>query len=269
MNISIFQFQSYRAYLKERLESLGPKSGLKRKAAEAVGVHTTFISQVVLEKADLSLDQGEKMNTFLKHSDLESEFFIDLIIFERASDPKLKKRFENKIKKWKSETNEIKSRVKPTFEINEHDQAKFYSSYLFGLIHVLVSLPKYQNKKNLLVATGFPNEIVEDAIEFMVRIGVLKVEKEKLLPGEKHIHLGRESKLILQHHKNWRMATIQNIAFSKPEDLHYSLTFSCSEKDASKIRESLLEHLKSMTQLIEKSPEEKAYVFCMDLFNWS
>lgn len=268
MNTSIFQFQSYRAYLKERLESLGPKSGLKRKASESLGVHTTFISQVVLGKADLSLDQGERMNSFLKHSEAESEFFIDLIILERAIDPQLKRRFESKIKKWRSESSEIKSRIKPTFEISEQDQEKFYSSHLYGLIHVLVSLPKYQSRKSLLAATGFPIETVEEAIEFMVRIGVLKVLKDKLLPGEKHVHLGRESKLIRQHHANWRMATIQNINFSKPEDLHYSLTFSCSEKDASKIRESLLEHLKSMTQLIEKSPEEKAYVFCLDLFNW-
>lgn len=82
------------------------------------------------------------------------------------------------------------------------------------------------------------------------------------------MHLGRDSKLIKQHHSNWRLATVQHMSFSKPEDLHYSLTFSCSERDAVRIRESLLEHLKSMTQAIEKSKEEKAFVYCFDFYGW-
>ncbi|MBL7542196.1 MAG: TIGR02147 family protein [Bdellovibrionaceae bacterium] len=266
MNSSIFQFRSYRVYLKERLEALGPKSGLKRKAAEALEVHTTFISQVVLEKADLSLDQGEKMNVFLKHSEDESEYFLDLIIFERAADPNLRKRYEAKLDQWRTKTSEIKSRIKPTFEISDRDQEKFYSSHLYGLIHVLTSIPEYQSKKALVSGTGFSQSKVEDAIEFMVRIGVLKVQKDKIVPGENHVHLGRDSKLIRQHHTNWRMATIQNLGFSKPEDLHYSLTFSCSEKDAAKLRDSILEHLKSMTQVIQKSKEETPYVYCFDFW---
>lgn len=48
--INIFEYLSYRQFLKDRLEAVGPRSGLKRKAATALGVHTTFISQVVLEK---------------------------------------------------------------------------------------------------------------------------------------------------------------------------------------------------------------------------
>lgn len=268
MNTSIFQFQSYRAYLKERLEALGPKSGQKRKASEALSVHTTFISQVVLGKADLSLDQGEKMNAFLKHNEIEAEYFIDLIIYERAIDPSLKNRYEAKLKKWQSETGQIKSRIKPTFEVSEADQEKFYSSHLFGILHVLASIPEYQNRKALVSATGYSPEITAEAIDFLLRVGVLKIAKDRIVHGEKHVHLGRDSKLIKQHHTNWRLATVQHLGFSKPEDLHYSLTFSCSEKDAARIRESLLEHLKSMTQTIEKSKEEKSFVYCFDFYSW-
>ena len=268
MNTSIFQFQSYRAYLKERLEALGPKSGQKRKAAEALAVHTTFISQVVLGKADLSLDQGERMNLFLKHNDFESEYFINLIIYERAVDPSLKNRYEAKITKWQSEADQIKSRIKPTFEVSEADQEKFYSSTIFSLLHILASIPEYQNRKALVSVAGHPPEITNEAIDFLIGVGVLKTSNDRIVHGEKHVHLGRGSKIIKQHHSNWRLATVQHLGFSKREDLHYSLAFSCSDKDAAKIRESLLEHLKSMTQTIEKSKEEKAFVYCFDFYSW-
>jgi len=37
----------------------------------------------------------------------EAEYFIDLIIYERAIDPSLKNRYEAKLNKWQSETGQI------------------------------------------------------------------------------------------------------------------------------------------------------------------
>lgn len=268
MKPNIYEFNSYRAYLKERLEYLGPRSGLKRKAAESLQVHTTFISQVILGKAELSLDQGERMNSFLSHNENEAEFFLDLIIFERASDAKLKKRFETRLKSQQIDRASIKSRLNTSQELRPEDHERFYSSHLFGLLHVLSSLAAFQTRKALIAATGFPSEITNDAIDFLLRLGVLKKIRDSIVPGPQHIHLGKESKLIARHHTNWRMASIQKLAFADPTDLHYSLTFSCSEQDMVRIRESVLQHLTTLTKLIEKSKEEKAMVYCFDLYKW-
>jgi uncharacterized protein (TIGR02147 family) len=269
MTIHLFEYSSYRPYLKARLEANGPKSGLKRRAAESLSVHTTFISQVVLGKADLSLDQGERMNHFLKHSDEESDYFLDLLIYERASEASLKKRYEKKIHGRHQQRAQIHRRFEKTRELAPADQKLFYSSHLFGLLHVLASIPQYRDRESLALATGFPQRIVNDAIDFLLRIGVLKSVKGQLIPGERHLHLGNDSSHIWQHHANWRMASLQRMQFGQPTDLHYSLSFSCSEKDAVKMRESLLEHLKSMSETIARSPEEKAYVYCFDLYEWT
>lgn len=264
----IYEFISYREYLKARLEHLGPRSGLKRRAADFLNVHTTFVSQVVLGKADLSLDQAEKMNKFLGHSEEEGEYFLDLLIHERAAEPALKRRYANRIKQKRLDRIHIKRRLEKSRELDEADQARFYSSHLYGLLHVLSSIPRYQKRDALVAATGFPPDKVNDAIDFMLKIGVLKSEKDRIVPGERHVHLSRESKHVRQHHANWRMATLQHMASPSPSDLHYSLTFTCSEEDVVKLRESLLAHLKSMTQTIEKSKEEHVYVYCFDFFRW-
>ncbi len=268
MKANVFEYLSYRQYLKDCLESQGLKSGLKRRASETLSVHTTFISQVVLGKADLSLDQGERMNIFLNHSEEEGEFFLDLLICERASEPKLKKRFENKIKSKHLERAQINKRLEKTKELAPSDQEKFYSSHLYGLLHVLASIPEFRSRENLSAAVGVSQKIANEAIDFLLKIGVLKLVKDQIIPGEQHIHLGNQSKNIWRHHTNWRLATLQHLDFGEASDLHYSLTFSCSKRDAIKLREGLLAHLKSMSEIIGISKEEDAYVYCFDFFKW-
>lgn len=266
--MNLFNFESYREYLKSHLESFGQKSGMKRKAAEALQVHTTFISQVVQMKADLSLDQAERMNQFLKHDEMECEYFIDLLLFERATDRKLKERLQKRLKNHLGLSQQIKKRLGHVSEIHEADQEKYYSSSIYSQMYVLASIPKNQTHKSLQEACGLSKQKFEEALLFLLRIGLLKIEKEKIVPGTQHVHLDRGSRFISQHHTNWRMEAIRNLNQSTPEDLHYSLNFSCSEGDAAKISESLLQHLKSLTQTAAKSKEEGAYVYCFDFFRW-
>lgn len=265
---SIYQYTSYREYLKDRLEEKGPRSGLKRRAAEALDVHTTFISQVVLQKAELSLDQAEKINQFLHHNEEQGDYFLDLVIFERAADKTLQERFQKKIRQKQNEKNQIKSQLKSPQELDLEVQEKFYSSHLYGLLHVLASIPEYQNRKNLVAASGQPPATTEEAIDFLLKIGVLKKQKDKIVHGPASIHLSRESRLIRQHHNNWRLSALQQLGRAQASDLHYSLVFSCSEKDAAKIQKSLLKNLQEMSQVVEASACEQAYVYCFDLFQW-
>lgn len=265
----IFEYTSYRNYLNARLTSKGIKSGQKRRASESLGVHTTFISQVTLGKADLSLDQAERMNDFLGHNQEEGQYFLDLVIYERASDPTLKSRFARKIQSHQDDRTQLKKHLDKSQEVNPEDQEKFYSSHLYGLLHVLSSIPKYSSRKNLIEASGVPAPIANEALEFLEKIGVLKITGDKISPGEKHIHLGKESKSIWRHHTNWRMATIQSFSFNQPTDLHYSGAISCSAADAIKIREVILKQLKSINSTVSSSKEEVAYVYCFDFFKWA
>jgi uncharacterized protein (TIGR02147 family) len=265
----IYEYTSYRTYLNDRLTSLGAKSGQKRRASEALGVHTTFISQVTLGRADLSLDQAERMNDFLGHTEEEGQYFLDLVIHERASDPLLKSRFARKIQNHQNERTELKKHLDKSQQVDPEDQEKFYSSHLYGLLHVLSSIPKYSNRKNLIEASGVPANVAGEALEFLAKVGVVRISGEKIAPGEKHVHLGKESKNIWQHHSNWRMATMQSFAFNQPTDLHYSGAISCSIEDSVKIRELILKQLKSINTTVSASKEEVAYIYCFDFFKWA
>ena len=107
--MKIWEFTNYREYLAQRLGLEGSRTGLRKKLAAAIPVHTTFVSQVLKNRTDFSLEQAESINTFLEHSDDEGEYFILLILKDRSENNKLKKRFEKKIQLMRDERLNIKN----------------------------------------------------------------------------------------------------------------------------------------------------------------
>ena len=107
----IWNFTDYRPYLVEKLGVEGSRTGLRKKLAEAIGVHTTFVSQVLKEKGDFSLEQGEAVNSFLSHTQDEGEYFLLLLMKDRAGTRELKKRFQDKIDLQRKERLNIKKRL--------------------------------------------------------------------------------------------------------------------------------------------------------------
>jgi hypothetical protein len=262
----IWEFSSYRTYLVSQLGGEGSRTGLRKKLAASIPVHTTFVSQVLKGRAEFSLEQGEGINLFLNHTEDEAEYFILLLLKDRAGSRKLKDRFEKKIQAMRDERLNIKKRLDVSSEISQKDRERFYSSYLYGAIHILAAISKYKTVAELTEVLKLQRAQVQEIVEFMLKIGVLAESKGLLAPGSKHVHLSNDSELILRYHTNWRLHTVSNLQFLNPDDLHYSACLSLSEKDSFKVKESILENLKKNVDIISASPEEVAYVMSFDFY---
>ena len=262
----IWEFVDYRSYLTSKLGAEGSRTGLRKKLAAAIPVHTTFVSQVLKGRTEFSLEQAEAINLFLEHTDDEGEYFILLILKDRSENDKLKKRFEKKIQVMRDERLNIKNRLDTTDSISDKDREKFYSSAIYGVIHVLVAIPQFQSIEALSEATKLSRSRIREILDFMTRIGVLKEEGAKFFSGSNHVHLGNDSELILKHHSNWRYHTISNLQFLDRDDVHYSAGLSLSIEDAFRVKESILTNLKHNVDIISKSKEEVAYVMCLDFY---
>jgi uncharacterized protein (TIGR02147 family) len=264
--VGIWDFRAYRPYLMEKLGRSGSRTGLRKKLAEAIPVHSTFVSQVLQGRADFSLEQAEVINTFFEHTDDESEYFILLLLKDRAGTPKLRARFEKKLQSLRDERLNIRKRLDVDTAISAKDRAKFYSSYYYSAIYVLSAIPAYQTIGSLAEATKLSLNQVKEIVEFMIGIGLLQEQKGRVIRGPTHVHLGNDSELILKHHSNWRFHTINHLQFLDQDDVHYSSCISLSQDDAFRVKESLLRNLKSNVEIISKSPEEVAYVMSFDFY---
>lgn len=262
----IWDFQIYRKYLLFKLGAERSRTGLRKQLAEFIPVHTTFISQVMKGRADLSLEQGEAVNNFFEHTEDEAEYFLLLLLKDRAGTKTLKARFENKIKIMREQRLNIQNRIAASQTISDKDREKFYSSYYYGAIHVLTSIPEYRTTENLAEALKLSKPRVQDMVDFCLRIGVLSQDKNGLKPGSQHIHIAGNTELVLKHHSNWRQHSMQSLQFIDPEDLHYSACVSLTQADAFRVKELILENLKSNVDIISKSAEEIAYVLNFDFY---
>lgn len=262
----IWESTDYRDYLVAKLGPEGSRTGLRKKLAAFIPVHTTFVSQVLKKKAEFSLEQAEAINQFLNHSDEEGEYFILLLLKDRAGTAPLKKRFETKIQEMRDDRLNIKARLEVDAQISREDRERFYSNSIYGSIHVLCSIPDFQSTEALAEALKLPRSKIQEIVDFLLRLQVLIEEEGRLKAGPQHIHLGNESELILKHHGNWRLHTLQRLQFLDKEDLHYSASMSLSVEDAFRVKESILSNLKANMNIIEKSKEEVAYVMSLDFY---
>lgn len=262
----IWDFTQYKPYLIARMGGASARTGIRKQLAAHIPVHTTFVSQVLKGRAEFSLEQAESVNTFLEHTDDESEYFILLVLKDRAGTKPLKARFDRKIKVMRDERLNIQKRIGAQETISDGDREKFYSTHYYGAIHVLTSIPSFRTVDRLSEALRLSKVRVQEMVDFCLRIGILKQTGNELMPGSQHIHIGNQSELVLKHHKNWRQHTVYGLQFLDPDDLHYSACVSLTNADAFKIKESMLNNLKENVDVISKSAEEVAYVLSFDFY---
>lgn len=264
----IWDFVQYKPYLISKLGGEKARTGMRKRLAAYIPVHSTFISQVLKGELDFSLEQGEAINGFLEHTHEEGDYFLLLLIKDRAGSQSLKKRYQSKIAKIQDQRLNISQRLGTENEISIRDREKFYSNYNYGAIHVLCGIPQFGSIEKLSDTLRLPRNRIQEMIDFCLRIGVLIKEGDYFTPGNRHVHLDSGSELVLNHHKNWRQHAIQSLQFLVPEDIHYSACLSLSQKDAYKIKELLMDHLKSYVEIISHSPEEVPYVLNLDFYKF-
>lgn len=262
--INLFDYNTCFGYLKAHFDR---HRGLKSKACQHMGIQTSYLSRVLSGEAQLSLEQGFLLNEFFKHDSNESDFFMLLLQKDRSGTPALKEFFITKIDKIRSERAQLKNRIDSKVHISPLDQSKYYSHWLYIVLHMLCSIPKFQNKELLIKFLGLPLNTINSAIEFLTNVGLLVQSSDGFLQvGPSQIHLPYDSPFILQHHRNWREHSIRQFDSQKKESLHYSGVFTLSEQDANLIRERLLEVIQENLKTVRPSKEEVAYVSLIDFY---
>jgi uncharacterized protein (TIGR02147 family) len=244
------------------------RTGKKKDFANLIGCQSSFLSQVLTKKVNLSLEQGIKANSFFHHNDLESHFFMLLLHIERSGSIDLKKYYDNQLQEIRISQKKLKNHVKEFSEISEKIQAQFYSSWKFQAIQTLLSIRKLQSPESLSNYLSIPLSEVIRILEFLIENNLATREGNKYVIGSKNIHLSENSNFLMQHHINWKLRSMDSLNRNKnSNDLHYSAVITISESDVIKLRKEMIDQLRSNLNFIQESNEEVGYVMCLDLFN--
>jgi uncharacterized protein (TIGR02147 family) len=266
MEVSVFDFRSYKAYLRALAGPDSQRRGFKSAVAKALRCHPTFISQVFRGSLHLSLEQADALTQFLGHGKEEASYFLLLVQWERAGTPTLRLHFEEQIESVLRKRMVLTERLGKQNELSNEDRGVYYSSWHYTAIHVAISITELNRPKALADFFKLSLKKVNEVLGFLTRTGLALEEQGRYKCGVTLIRLGNDSPLIFRHHSNWRMLAMEALDREEIGDLHYSGVVSLSKADALKIKDRLLERLKEDIALIRKSTDEEVYCYCLDFF---
>jgi len=262
-----FDYTEYKPFLTAWILAQPHKGhGSKAAMARAAACQTAYISQVVLGSAHLSAEQAEKLAHFFKFSEEETGYFILLVQKDRAGTESLRKHCLRQISKIQEQRAQLKNRVEAKTQLNSEAQSTYFSSWIYSAIHVLTTIPEFQNRERIATHLQLPLSVVDEVLKFLVSVQLVINEKGRLKPGIARMHLPHDSPVISKHHINWRLQSVRDLELRNDESLHYSSCVSLSKKDAAAIRKQLLSSIESIKAKVKESSEEVLYSFCLDLF---
>lgn len=265
--MSIFEYTAYKKFLLDRIQSLPKKGyGVQRKLAEYLSVSTTFISQVLQGDKSFNLEQGSQVCEYFGLADRETEYFLKLILIERAGTEKLRAILQREAKQIREQSQTIASRLKVQAMIGDDDKAKFYSEWHYSAIRLLVGLEGYDDLDAIAAYFALPRETVVEAVNFLLETKLLKREGGRLQVGPSRTHLASDSPFIKMHHANWRYKALETVRHKYPEKLHYSAPLTLGREDALKIRALLLKAIEDTEKIIAPSPNEELMCLNIDWF---
>jgi uncharacterized protein (TIGR02147 family) len=264
----IFEFDNYRTYLSEFLKKL-PKRGYgeARKIAAHLEVGSTFVSQVFHGSKDLSLEQADILADYLGLVGLERDYFILLVEKERAGTKRLKQYWNSKLEELKKSSLKISNRVSHHRTLTDEEKSVFYSSFIYSCIHTYTSTAKRgrsleEVRNRFELSRSRANEI----LKFLCDIGLCKENEGYFHVTDHHTHVPKGSPHLLKHHANWRIKAIQYSEELSDEELMYTANISISKKDFQKIRDAIVQLIKTMVNTAQESDPEEIAQFNLDYF---
>lgn len=266
MNKNVFQFSSYKAYLHSRTGSAHSKPGIKSALARALGCQATYISQILHDKAHLSLEQAELANEFFSHSKEESSFFLLLVQKDRAGTRSLARHFQEQIDQVLSRRSILTSRLGANQTVSQKDQSVYYSSWIYAALHIALTIPELRTQEALSDYFRLPAKRITEVLEFLISAGLVVEKKGGFTVSTTHVRLGKDSHNLIKHHTNWRTQAIESFERQEPPDFHYSGVVSLSSQDVSKIKEIMLETVGETQKLVRESKEQELCVLNIDWF---
>lgn len=264
MKTSVYDYQDYRLYLRDWIKTRG--RGEHTRLAETLRCHLTYLSQILGGKAQLSPEQAQALNPYFEHSEDESEFFLTLVLHDRAGTAELRGYYSRQLRKALDRRLVLKNRLQTQKAIGKEAQATYYSAWYYLAIHLLIGIPEFQEKRKISKFLGLPVERVTEVIDFLVSSGLVVETKGRYQRGSFTIHLGNDSPLVRKHHTNWRMQAILSLDREQKDELHYSSVVTIAHEDALKIKSALVEAIERVRGIVKPSAEEALFCYALDFF---
>jgi uncharacterized protein (TIGR02147 family) len=266
--MNVFEFDNYKKFVIKRVSSMPKKGhGQFRRMANFLSINSVNVTQIFKGDRELSVEQACLLGEYFGLSELETEYFVNLVEHARAGHFKLKSLIEKRLQTLKEKSMNLKDRITSEEVLSEKDKALFYASWMNSGVRLLTSVPGYQNADMIAKYFDLPLAKVNRVLEFLLQTNLcVENEKGEIRMGPKSTHLEAASPLIVRHHTNWRLKAIERMEQLTANELCLSMPCSLSESSTKAIRKELVDVIERITQIIDTSSEERLQCLNIDWF---
>jgi len=268
MTEDIYNFNDYRTFLKHLLKTSPKKGhGVRSQWAKAMNCQVAYVSHILKNLYEISIEQAEGLSRYLALSKEETEFFLLLVQKERAGTHQLKQFFLKLIEEKIKQRQHIRNRMKIKTSLSIEDQAIYYSSWIYAAVHIILTIPFYQDSPEK-IAKYFNESLatIRRVLDFLETRNLIRVNNGHFSVLNNYLFINKDSPLFSHQQSFWRQKAIESIYKNNSEEIHFASLFTASETDIKKIKEILLKSIEESTEIIKPSKEEKLYTICMDFF---
>ncbi len=266
MPVEVFSYRQYKLYLEALIQAAEPRHGYVSKLAKAALCQRSYLSQVVHGSAHLTPDHGLGLCRFLRLSDEETDYFFLLLDHARAASPALQERINAKIEARLKERADLAKRVEAKTVDITAQETRYYSSWHWMALHLVVSIPGYQTLPAIAERLNLSESFVLQGLEQLRRLNYVEKREGRWIYSGDNLHLSRESPSVTLHHNNWRQRGVLDSAMTNLESVHYTSVFSLSLKDQELLRSRILSWIDESRKIIGPSSSEELVCFCLDFF---
>lgn len=253
---NVFQYLEYKKFLTDVIDENKTVVGYKSKLAKAARCPQPFISQVIHSHVHLSHEHGWALAQYWNFTELETEFFLNLIHLARAGTVNLRDYYLKKLKNLREQGEDLTSRFRKRSITEESNQWQYYSNWYYACVHILLTIPGFEDpsqiSKRLHVSRSFTLEVLEE----LRKMGLVHKEKNGWKSTENQIHLSKESPVSAINHAIWRNLASHKSLQDTKNKFQYTGIHSLSISDYQEIRSMIIEYLSKVRDKIAASPEE-------------
>ena len=170
--MDVFRFDDYKDCLRAFVAE-SEKRGAQSSLAGAAGCQRAYISQVLNGPVHLTLDQGAGISVFWRCTEIEADYFLELINYARAGTEALRQVSRRRQRDLRRRNADLSKKfAKATSDEGELTH-RYYSSWHYIAIHVLVSIPSVRTPEKIAARLAMPVPMVETALRDLQQMGVV------------------------------------------------------------------------------------------------
>jgi uncharacterized protein (TIGR02147 family) len=266
---SIFDYTDYRAYIRNWIEGLGAQAhGAKGRIAQALGVSSSLISQILKAEKTLTPDQASDLADHFGLNEIESDYIQLLVDLDRAASPRLRRKLERKIAHIQGQAKQIGKRVPRQMELTDEQRAIYYSSWLYTGIRNLTAVPTINHVSAIARHLHLEPTVVSRILGFLIENGLCREVDGSVTYGPSSTHVDFDSPFVNKHHQNWRIKAIQQMENKQEGDVFFTSPMSLSKVAAQQVRKLLPNFIQEVMKVTGPSQSEKVACLNIDWFSY-